>query len=582
MAADHYQPFIEEAFVTPIRSVLIVDDDYPTFDELLGDAANSGNGHSVGNNKAWHQNPTRIKGVIDSFRTPQQPLLVDIHDGTNVKVGDDVTVASHLHQSDLLVLDYQLDKAKPNDGSLAIEIIRSLMSNDHFNLVIVHTNDPLDGVFQSILIGLLSPEENALSDEQKAEATNLIESAEDNSEGLGNRLLASISTDQYLHSRLETKSFQATMMKGQQPYSNFKAECDTAGWNGNQAKLVLGYYLDQVRRTLISQMQSQSSQSLKWSRGATKWIVSDSVFVAFSNKGDHDDLMGDIKCALGDWNPQPSRLFLTKLRAEMDEYGVKAQSHALDDIHALAHWYESLLGAGSDELRSTISESVSRHSDQLLRHILPRVQDFAARLVTAEAAQGNHKEICKGHFKVDLAKAAEQAKAEREHNAFVCSKPREGWHLTTGHVFKMDDDLWVCLSPACDMVPSQLSDAKKAAYGERLPFVAIKLRPSETPPDIQSNRYVFLKIEGSVRSFCFNEPSEGSSAPIWRTFFAEGRGKFDSQWCFKAVTTEKGKTKLVSKQRSASVVGQLRYEYALNLMQRLGGSLTRIGLDFVG
>ena len=294
MAADHYQPFIEEAFVTPIRSVLIVDDDYPTFDELLGDAANSGNGHSVGNNKAWHQNPTRIKGVIDSFRTPQQPLLVDIHDGTNVKVGDDVTVASHLHQSDLLVLDYQLDKAKPNDGSLAIEIIRSLMSNDHFNLVIVHTNDPLDGVFQSILIGLLSPEENALSDEQKAEATNLIESAEDNSEGLGNRLLASISTDQYLHSRLETKSFQATMMKGQQTYSNFKAECDTAGWNGNQAKLVLGYYLDQVRRTLISQMQSQSSQSLKWSRGATKWIVSDSVFVAFSNKGDHDDLMGDI------------------------------------------------------------------------------------------------------------------------------------------------------------------------------------------------------------------------------------------------------------------------------------------------
>ena len=30
----------------------------------------------------------------------------------------------------------------------------------------------------------------------------------------------------------------------------------------------------------------------------------------------------------------------------------------------------------------------------------------------------------------------------------------------------------------------------------------------------------------------------------------------------------------------AEVVCQLRYEYALNLLQRLGGSLSRIGLDF--
>lgn len=32
---------------------------------------------------------------------------------------------------------------------------------------------------------------------------------------------------------------------------------------------------------------------------------------------------------------------------------------------------------------------------------------------------------------------------------------------------------------------------------------------------------------------------------------------------------------------SARVVAQLRYEYALNLVQRLGGTLTRIGLDYV-
>ena len=35
MAGDHYSEFIEDAFVKPIRSVLIVDDDYPTFEEML-------------------------------------------------------------------------------------------------------------------------------------------------------------------------------------------------------------------------------------------------------------------------------------------------------------------------------------------------------------------------------------------------------------------------------------------------------------------------------------------------------------------------------------------------------------------
>ena len=31
----------------------------------------------------------------------------------------------------------------------------------------------------------------------------------------------------------------------------------------------------------------------------------------------------------------------------------------------------------------------------------------------------------------------------------------------------------------------------------------------------------------------------------------------------------------------SQVIAQLRYEYALNLLQKLGVSMTRIGLDFV-
>ena len=121
MSSEHYAAFIEEAFVKPIRSVLIVDDDYPTFDEMLATEIEHQAKREIHKIKEWYKNPARIKKVIDSFRVPARPLLVDIHDGSNVGAGADVKVASHLHQSDLLVLDYQLDRTKKGDGTLAIK-----------------------------------------------------------------------------------------------------------------------------------------------------------------------------------------------------------------------------------------------------------------------------------------------------------------------------------------------------------------------------------------------------------------------------------------------------------------------------
>ena len=93
------------------------------------------------------------------------------------------------------------------------------------------------------------------------------------------------------------------------------------------------------------------------------------------------------------------------------------------------------------------------------------------------------------------------------HNAFVCSAEPTGWHLTTGQVFCMADEHWMCLSPACDMVPSQLRPWQVEAYGERLPFIGIKLQPvkaTKIPKDVHSNRYLFVRLGDAVAGYCFN------------------------------------------------------------------------------
>ncbi len=584
MANEHYSGFIEEAFVKPIRSVLIVDDDYPTFDEVLKVQKKRNAKREVDRKKSWYENPERIERVINRFRTSDRPLLVDIHDGTNVTVGKEQEVAAHLHQSDHLVLDYQLERSKPGDGTRAIKIVRSLMSNDHFNLVVVHTKEDLDWVFGEFRLGLLAPSVNALTGKERENAQDLIEAGEDESEGFNRLLLESVGIAQYFHSRLHAPTYLRTMAKAQHPYSAFSELCDNAEWANEDRKLVLRYALAQEEKTSRSKMNLRSSTDLFWSQGPTKWIRSDSVFIAFSNKTDDDDLLTELQKALNDWNPQPSRLFLTKLRAEMDEHGIVAQSHALGNMHALAYWYDRLLRASGSERRWYIAESIARHSEQLMSAILPGVEDFATRLIEAEVVNVDVDDICKNHFKVDLANNEKSRQAEREHNAFVCSKQREGWHLTTGHIFLMNGDHWVCLSPACDMVPSQLSDARIEIFGNRLPFIAVKMQPigdEKKPKDIQSNRFVFLQLDGAVKGFCFNDPSGDNSAPHWHTLYAENRGEFAKEsFDFKVLRTEMGSRRLMAKSYEAEVVSQLRYEYALNLMHRLGVSLTRIGLDF--
>lgn len=577
MPGEHYSEFIKETFIDPIRSVLIVDDDYPTFDEVLDEQLAASRGDVTPSAKAWRKNPERIKNVITRFRNHNPPLLVDIHDGTNVPVGAENKTAAHLHQSDLLVLDYQLDRTKEGDGSMAFEIIRSLMNNDHFNLVVVHTSEALDTVFRNTLVAMLPPGLYAPSDAERA--IELLTECEEHYD----HIRRSIGEDAYIFARRCPKKCAAAIATGTGPFAAFKAACEGLKWSISDQKEVAAHFLAEIETGMKPRLNPNQAPGLTWNEDAAKYIMTDTVFVAFSEKGDDCDLIGSLLHALSASRPLPSRLFLAKLRAAVDEYGVIAQKEALKSQHALAHWYRRLLSSDGSERQWHIDDSVARHSERLMNGILPRVTDFARRLVEVEGALGSADERTKVHFSLDLSKPDVMLRAEQEHNALVSTTPPEGWHLTTGHVFTIDDVYWVCVSPACDMVPGQLRSSRLTAFGEHLPFMAVRLNKwDKSIPDIHSNRYIFLPIKENVLCFCFNEPSDDLAGPVWHTLYAKNRGKFDAGLSFKVRMAVRHGNALVQRVKQARVVAQLRYEYALNLVQKLGGSMTRIGLDFVG
>jgi len=95
MTGEHYGQFIHQAFIKPIRSVLIVDDDYPTLEEVLGNQSIILNdGERPASDKSWYRQPEPIRTVLNGLRTPGRPLILDIHDGANVNQAGEMEVAS--------------------------------------------------------------------------------------------------------------------------------------------------------------------------------------------------------------------------------------------------------------------------------------------------------------------------------------------------------------------------------------------------------------------------------------------------------------------------------------------------------
>lgn len=586
MKPEIFREFLREAYIEPVGSVLTVDDDYPTFDEILS---------KTKTDKRWHDKPDDVLNVISQFRQ-NQPMMVDIHDGQNVDFGAEAKAISHLHQSDLLILDYELDRGQ-KDGSRAIGIVRNVLENNHFNLILVHTREELSQVFTSMLLGVLSKQIATLSPEDTAAAQAMVEAAELENESIVDELQESMGLQQYLKFR-EDPTRQLPIEEA--IFGQFSAVCEKAGWNDAQDRqFVAKWTLKKIHETYVGQMNEDGPRELSWSAEQPFWIRCSSGFIAFTNKADGGgvNLIDQLLDGLCNWGPRPSRLFLVKLRAEMERAGVVAEDRALGTKHAHASWYYRLLAAEKAPREFLLAETLGRSSEKLLAEVLPKISDFAARLIENEETPDGVQPIIKSRFGVDLTDGLDARKARNEHNVFVCSKEVEGYHLAPGHIIEANEEYWICLTPACDLVPGQKKVGRFSGIGEHLPFTAVRLHKVEQPEStnpanrqnkryskaLNTGRYFIVDLGGELQTFSINEPEDESSSPLWHSLFVADQGRFDkaTKKLDLFQTQEVEETGLTAAPLEGKIVAQLRYEYALNLMQKLGVSMTRIGLDFV-
>jgi len=134
-----YKEVVKSTFEEkPLRTVLMIDDEFPTYSDLLDGASNGG--------ITFKQKDLALK-LYNSFR--KNEMICDIEN-----VPDEVIRLESIRKSDLILLDFNLGPVA-GSSERSISILRGLASSKHFNTVVVFTAEPnLDLVWLEVIASL--------------------------------------------------------------------------------------------------------------------------------------------------------------------------------------------------------------------------------------------------------------------------------------------------------------------------------------------------------------------------------------------------------------------------------------------
>lgn len=577
---DHYFDLIKEVYLDPIRNVVVVDDEFPTLDALIAKAIDDKSGW-----KGDVKNAQKINEILSFCRSRRRPWLVDVHDGREVNVVEEINIAKQLHHSDLMILDYHL-LGEDGSGDKAIKILKHLALNHHFNMVVVYTKGYTGGdirrVFDEICTALTCRNFEFLLPEKIKEIEQAIGELEDENSGIGKELASLINLEMYLHERAKPGSTLGTD-EGKIIREKLRANDHE---NTLKFKEVVSYLFDRFHNRLSSAMSEIDFGNVNFAFSeAVNWVKVDSLFVTVVNKSfDAKNLEQKLTKALEDFNPGPHQLLMAKMRAQIDEEGVIAEAAVLNDKYTQAGWLNELFDGGDQ--KDLIRGTVTKHWEALGDRLRFDIDAFAEKLVGNITSVGREETIRKHGGGVHT-----ESEIVLSHiNLYNSTKPINSSHLTTGHVLKFSKndepekyDIWICLTPACDLVPGQKNSGWRGRLGVNVPFMAVHLtsiKISKALEKANDNIHIFLKIDGAIQAFTFCPEGNLQANPLWEQMFLLNKGKIDSDNKVSISRISDDEGGLISRTESVSVVAQLRYEYALNLLQRLGGSFSRIGLDF--
>jgi hypothetical protein len=584
-----YPELINEAFIKPIRNVTVIDDEYPTLVSLI----ETHNQESAGNAEVLtlkNANVERLKKIITMCHSTYK-WSIDVFNGGTPNFGGDEEIPPHIHHSDLIVLDYHLDGDEVADkGVRARRIIQSLEKNNHFNITLVHTKGyvgDIKNVYQEILMDFvhIKLSHPLIPSEETVEKINTWLDA--NEDGREYRW---INLDINILSVLDVY-FSESPEKNINPHkpthllNHFLSEINEVAASSGLSNIdLMKWRFHDILEKNDVKFDDEAGGDLKWYWGEdTNYISTGKTFISVIRKSDENpehELIDALTVALTKQNASPMHLLMSKMRYELDENGIEQAVRIISNRYAQAGWlYNLIQNSGVD---SAHDKAINLHWEQLATASRLVLRDFSKKIMSVAESE------CPGDGKMFVKKFFNDCMSNKKialgHlNAFSCSLPVSSDHLITGTVLDIEGEIWVCISPACDLVPGQKNARWQSRIGQsHMVFKAVRFEKAKLDTanaKANSNEYIFLNINGMPEAYWL-----GDDNPSWDTFYAGNLGRYGAE---KEISLASAREDVTSESRplkmqslNAVALAELRYEYALNLLHKFGFSQTRVGLDF--
>jgi Response receiver domain len=532
MSDPQYEAAIQDSFIKkPLRSVLLIDDDFPTYSDLCSA------------DKA-HSQKDRACNLYGGFR--QLDMLCDIENMV------DEVEADRLRKSDLIVLDYHLI---PNseDNKKAIQLLRQLAISHHFNTVVVYTAaSEQDDVWLDVIASLSggwSAITASLDGEPKQHWENLSDA-----------------------NKLPTPTKDAVMqfarrgVRGAIDGDTLKLAVDelvSLGVPAAHCSKIVEYLVAEDLAKRAGEFAAQpSGHAVGDYAHGKRWLQVGNAFVVIMKKIDGTDtvseteaIMATLKDALLAWRPNVVQILISEIQNALELEGLAGSDTLLrkPDMQA-ALTYNLLKEIGAVDLSQDVSIRIPVMSlvDKVVDSIRRRLSTHEELLVQFEkAVVGDLKStgwtIDKWPKDGKLVSAATELARTPDVkstaiifrlNHFLSTEKFRRAHLSTGTVFyhRDKDEYFIAASPACDLVAGQSKPLQlwATAISPTLPMIAIRLYPADNLAKALSVAshadHVFLEIGDEPKAF--KVISGAGHQPSYEMIFVSDEGR---------VRTEDGK-----------------------------------------
>ncbi len=550
-----YLEFKKKVLLYPIQNVVIVDDKFPTYKQLIDGCV------------PFEYDTERALSLFSHYSGKGYLCVVE-----NAVDASGVGGRNYesLSNADLLILDYHLIEGSDDDGSKACQILSTIATSSSFNIVVVYTAGPsTTGDLAEIALEIASSLKEWPEQEEDSNAINFIDQLEADNPGFSEDLRGYLD-DAIVAGYLSGVALRSAVYA--EPFRFFK-------------NLIKGSDCKYIPKILDIFLKEKVSNAPPFSATKNLTVLLEdrpiifaenflTVVIGKTTKPCEIDAV--LEASLEQLQINPIQLSLQGILNE-------ASSNAPKHIASIVSNSELMAGLLLDAAKSKDTALLAERILQEMNTEVVGQWNLTHGASLASSLTENPEIFLRDNAQIDLSDKDVKRNVYHELNRHLCTyRSVVSKHLTTGIILKdQQGEYWVVLNCSCDLVPNQQTLKWKCSMSGWQPFTALKLMKRKSLESslkkAEEGRLVFISDGGNKRALIYAYRGEN---PYYEVFYAQNNGIFDDK---KVVAKSFRVVDEIADLQDADfkVVGQMRYEYACRFLNMLSGHKSRIGVNFV-